>query len=138
MGKRGRAQRLHRRQNTPLVVAKRPQRANTYLALLTFEYSYGPNHWDKVLNRPGKRARLWAGQIGVGQLSILDAFGAKKLWITSGAEAGGLVYFANIIGENRGDSLKEDIGMVWHEHESFEDYHSRVFEEAKLGVVLWA
>ena len=128
---------MDNRSNTPLVVARPPppcrlSEPTPIWRDLPSSTPTGPTTGTRSSRSPA--STRGCGRAKLELVRIQQAADAKKLWINSCAKAGGLVYFANIIGENRGDSLKEDIGInwvVWHEHESFES-----LKRQKLGVVL--
>ena len=155
---------LDSRRSSPLVVAQPPaelkaQRASTYVVRLTLDRAYCGDLWERVLKSPGRFARTWIGAHGIAQLAIVDTFGfaqvgnarvsglvrlqhaedAHRLWTLSGFKAGNLVYFVDVIDNNRDAILKEDVAVTWvprQPDESYEAYHNRVCKGVKFGLVL--
>ena len=140
----------------------RAQRASSYVVRVTLDRAYSPELWASALREPSRHARTWANSVGVKQADIIDAYGfaqqgksrltgllrvrssavARVLWRSSGHRGANMIFFADIIGDERKEIqqwAKDEVVIQWfpwESHESFTDYHKRVSVCAKMGLVL--
>ncbi|CAE7265239.1 unnamed protein product [Symbiodinium sp. CCMP2592] len=126
---------LSTRQEGTFTVRKPPPsietlRASTLLLRFTCDRAYGNTPWTDVLKQPGKFARMLSGLVRV---KTSDC--AKTLWQASGAQAGGAVFFVDLVGEAKGlaESCVRD---KMNSSETYAEFHRRACQGAAHGVVL--